>query len=292
MAQARGAVETNHVRVPAAAGLGLLGHHSEISPRQGGCWYNRSRRMADSRWKVQVLLAGSWRGATSVLISGHRHHIIVDTGMPHEDHQLVKALDQRGIRPEDVGAVINTHFHIDHVSNNHLFPNSLLYASQQSYDWCRSLYASLLNNENWEKLVLKYYPETFDYERARDRMAAMRKFALRWWDEGRLGDPSRFRWIETHGLPDGLEGVVTSGHVPGHVSLIVRAGNGPTVIAGDALLARELEQNVATMIPANRKQYLHDRARLLSLAPAGGLIVPGHDREFAPEPDQPPPEAA
>ena len=206
--------------------------------------------------------------------------------MPHEAHQLVRALEQQGIRPEDVGTVINTHFHIDHVSNNHLFPKSLLYASRQCYDWCRSLYAALLDDENWEKLVLKYYPETLDHEAARERMTAMRRFALRWWDETRLGDRSRFRWIDTHPLPDEFEGLVTSGHVPGHLSLIVHTGSQPTVIAGDALLARELEQNVITMIPHNRQQFLCDRERVLALAAAGGLIVPGHDREFAPEAGQ------
>ena len=48
-------------------------------------------------WKVEELLAGSWRGATSVLISNGRYHIVVDTGMPHEGHLLVKALQSRGI---------------------------------------------------------------------------------------------------------------------------------------------------------------------------------------------------
>ncbi len=208
--------------------------------------------------------------------------------MPHEAHQLVKALEQHGIHPEEVTTVINTHFHVDHVSNNHLFSNSLLYGSQQSYEWCSSLYAALLDNENWEKLVLKYYPETFEYETARERLTAMRKFALRWWDEGRLGDRSRFRWIEKHALPDGFDSVVTSGHVPGHLSLVVHAASQPIVIAGDALLARELEQNVITMIPHNRAQFLHDRERVLAIGAAGGLIVPGHDREFAPDLSQPP----
>ncbi len=218
-----------------------------------------------------------------MLISDHHHHVVVDTGMPHEAHQLVKALGQQGVHPEDVTTVINTHFHIDHVSNNLLFPNSLLYASEQCYEWCLSLYAALLDNENWERLVLKYYPETFDYETSRERMTAMRRFALRWWDEGRLGDRSRFRWIEKHPLPDGLERLVTSGHVPGHLSLVVHTAGQQTVIAGDTLLARELEQNVVTMIPHNRAQFLRDRERVLAIAAAGGLIVPGHDREFAPE---------
>jgi len=228
-------------------------------------------------WKVEVLLAGSWRGATSVLLSNARHHVVVDTGMPHEAHLLVKALKQRGLQPEDIHGVINTHFHVDHVLNNSLFQKSIIYAPQESYDWCRSLYSDLLDEQNWEKLLLKYYPEAFEYERARTHMEKLRKLALRWWDLKRLGLPSQFRWAENHPLPEGLEGLVTSGHVPGHFSVIVHGAEQPTLIAGDALLSRERDDEVVTMIPVNRKQFQSDREHILART---GRILPGHDREF------------
>jgi glyoxylase-like metal-dependent hydrolase (beta-lactamase superfamily II) len=233
--------------------------------------------MADSGWKVSVLLTGSWRGATSVLLSNRRHHVVVDTGLPHEAHQLLKALKQNGLEPGDIGTVINTHFHVDHVLNNTLFPSSVIYATQQSYDWCLSMYSDVANDAHWEKLALKYYPETLDFEDARNNMGWLRKFALRWWDVKRLGEPSRFRWMETQPLPEGLESLITSGHVPGHASLIVHSGEMPTVIAADALLSREHDEQVLTMIPYNRRQYHLDRARILSL---GGHILPGHDAGF------------
>jgi glyoxylase-like metal-dependent hydrolase (beta-lactamase superfamily II) len=238
--------------------------------------------MANLDWKVSVLLTGSWRGATSVLLSNRRQHIVVDTGLPHEAHQLLNALKQRGLAPADVGAVINTHFHVDHALNNTLFPSCVVYATQQSYDWCRSLYSDILNDAGWEKVALKYYPETHDYEKSAGNMKKLRKFALRWWDAKRLGDPSRFRWLETQPLPEGLESLVTSGHVPGHVSIIVHGGESPTVIAADALLSREHEEQVLTMIPFNRAQYHLDRTRILSI---GGYILPGHDRGFLAPPN-------
>ena len=240
---------------------------------------DRPHRPDWPQWKVEELLAGSWRGATSVLISNGRCHIVVDTGMPHEGHLLVKALESRGIGPADVRLVINTHFHIDHVLNGNLFGHSLIYATQHSFDWSRSLYSDLADGQNWEKLVLKYYPETFQHERARTHMANLRKLALRWWDVKRLGAPEQFRWIETHPLPEGIESFVTSGHVPGHLSLVVSTGENVTVIAGDALLSREREEEerVATMIPHNSAQFRLDRARLLRL---GDRILPGHDHEF------------
>lgn len=98
--------------------------------------------MQELSWKLDVLLTGSWRGATSVLLSDDRRRVVVDTGMPHEASQMVGALRARGLALEDVSEVINTHFHVDRVLNNSLFPQSAIYATQQSYDWCRSLYSA------------------------------------------------------------------------------------------------------------------------------------------------------
>jgi glyoxylase-like metal-dependent hydrolase (beta-lactamase superfamily II) len=109
-------------------------------------------------------------------------------------------------------------------------------------------------------------------------MGKLRKLALRWWDPKRLGSSSQFRWIEKHALPDNLESLLTSGHVPGHASIIVHGGKQRTVIAGDALLSRKNDEKVLTMIPHQRKQFQEDRARILAMQ---ARIVPGHDREFS-----------
>jgi glyoxylase-like metal-dependent hydrolase (beta-lactamase superfamily II) len=231
-------------------------------------------------WKVDLLLAGSWRGATSVLLSNGEHRIVVDTGMPHEAPLLLRALDERGLKASDVSALINTHFHVDHVLNNSLFPQCRIYASQRSYDWCCSLYSDLRDDLGWERLVLKYYPETFDYERARDLMGKLRKLGLRWWNRRSVGAPEQFIWIENHPLPEGLDVHVTSGHVPGHLSVIVRNGAEPTVIAGDALLSRDRDDQILTMIPYNRAQSHRDREGILALP---GRILPGHDQPFTAE---------
>jgi glyoxylase-like metal-dependent hydrolase (beta-lactamase superfamily II) len=230
-----------------------------------------------SEWRFEVLLTGSWRGATSTLLSRGQHRIVVDTGLPHEAHQLVAALESRGLRPDDIEIVINTHFHVDHVLNNCLFPSSTIYTPQQSYDWCCSLYSDLRSEGGWEAAVLRYYPETLEEARFVENMAKLRNFALRWWDTERLGARSQYRWIEMEGLPEGLEALITSGHVPGHASIIIPQPLQPVVIAADALLSREHDERILTMIPFNRVQYHEDRARILAL---GGYIIPGHDRGF------------
>jgi glyoxylase-like metal-dependent hydrolase (beta-lactamase superfamily II) len=233
--------------------------------------------METSEWKAKVLMPGNWRTATSVLMSNGKRHIVVDTGMPHEAHLLLEALEQQGLRASDIYSVINTHFHIDHVLNNALFPNSLIYASQESYDWCCALYSDLADEQHWEKLLLNYYPEMTCYEHVRDRMHQMRKFTLRWWDLNRLGTRFQLRWLEQHALPEGLEALFTSGHVPGHVSVIIPDGLKATIIAGDALLSRANDDRIMTMISHNREQSLRDRELVLA---KGERIFPGHDAEF------------
>ncbi|HUI43166.1 MAG TPA: MBL fold metallo-hydrolase [Terriglobia bacterium] len=236
--------------------------------------------MAGSEWKAELLLTGSWRGATSVLLSNGRHHLVVDTGMPHEAPQLLRALEARGLKPADVSGLISTHFHVDHVLNNSLFPACPIHASQRSYDWCCSLYSDLQDDLHWERLVLKYYPETFDYERARELMGKLRKLGLRMWDRKRMGAPEQFVWIENRALPEGLQAHITSGHVPGHVSILVPDGGGSTVIAGDALLSRDRDDQILTMIPYNREEFRRDREGILAMS---GRILPGHDQPFQAE---------
>ncbi|MGH9355366.1 MAG: MBL fold metallo-hydrolase [Terriglobia bacterium] len=235
-------------------------------------------------WKADVLLEGNWRGASSVLLRGASGPVLIDTGMPNDASRLVAALAKHGLRPGDIRCLINTHFHVYHVSNNYLFPDSLIYATQQSHDWCIGLYSALADGTNWKKLTLDYYPETFNYGNAEDLMDKGRKIALRWWDATRVGSPSQFRWMECHSLPADIEAMLTSGHVPGHASLLVRNGDSTTIVAGDALLTRSDDDHVLTMIPQCRSQYIKDREKILSFQ---GAVIPGHDRAFQNTPDPP-----
>jgi glyoxylase-like metal-dependent hydrolase (beta-lactamase superfamily II) len=233
--------------------------------------------MLDSHWKIDVLLTGNWRGAASVLLSSDSERVLVDTGLPHDAHQVVSALEKRGLATSDITCIINTHFHIDHVSNNCLFPQVPIFTTQESFEWCLALYSDIGRCGDWERLVLKYYPETLEYPNARQLMEKIRKIGLRWWDAKRIGSRSQFRWIETHGMPGGMNLLLTSGHVPGHASLILRNERELAVVAGDALLTRNHDYQVLTMIPHCRAQYEKDRERILRM---DGLIIPGHDRAF------------
>ena len=55
------------------------------------------------------------------LISTDTRKIIVDTGLKGEEKIILKGLAERGLNPEDIDSVINTHTHRDHTGNNFLF---------------------------------------------------------------------------------------------------------------------------------------------------------------------------
>jgi glyoxylase-like metal-dependent hydrolase (beta-lactamase superfamily II) len=59
------------------------------------------------------------RSSVTLITSGTM--IIEDTGQKGEEWLLLDALARKGLRPEDIDLVVNTHSHPDHCSNNRLF---------------------------------------------------------------------------------------------------------------------------------------------------------------------------
>jgi N-acyl homoserine lactone hydrolase len=66
--------------------------------------------------------------STVTLVSGSGGDILVDTGAAHHRDDLLSALDTLGLSPSSVGAVVNTHLHVDHCGNNDLFGRARFYA--------------------------------------------------------------------------------------------------------------------------------------------------------------------
>ena len=83
----------------------------------------------------------------SYYLEGAGHKIIVDTGgsppdgvrwQPYsrdENESLDNALSAIGVPTGEIDAVILTHLHWDHASNNHLFPNARLIVQKKEYDY-------------------------------------------------------------------------------------------------------------------------------------------------------------
>lgn len=64
-------------------------------------------------------------GSNVVLIRDGKKNILVDTGSPGEDKKIIAALKKEKLKTEDIGIVIITHPHADHIANNFLFPKAL-----------------------------------------------------------------------------------------------------------------------------------------------------------------------
>lgn len=71
--------------------------------------------------------------STVTLIAAGKDNIIVDTALPSEGAQITRALSSRGLTPDDIGTVINTHLHADHIGNNGMFPRARFIAHAKEF---------------------------------------------------------------------------------------------------------------------------------------------------------------
>ncbi|MDX2163180.1 MAG: MBL fold metallo-hydrolase [bacterium] len=163
----------------------------------------------------------------NLLIHAHGKHIVVDTGygrrmtekqirnfqLTRPTGDLLDALARIGLPPEAVDLVINTHLHGDHCGGNLIagddgalrpaFPNAEYVVQRREYD------DALRPNE---RTRATYSADNFAPLVASGQM--------------RLLDG------DTDLLP-GVRGVVTPGHVPGHMSVIVESGGGSLMFVCD-----------------------------------------------------------
>jgi N-acyl homoserine lactone hydrolase len=194
--------------------------------------------------------------------TGDGTNVLIDSGlpvnvqpprgmpMPTMGKNVIEQLKQLGLRPGDIDLLICTHFDGDHSGHHAAFTNAELIVQRQHYELARSGYP---------------------------RFAGTREQ----WD-----DPSlRYRQIEgdTQLLP-GLELIETSGHVPGHQSVLVRLPQtGPVLLTIDAVGQQKAfipereagprDENIEMMHASTRKLIgLVQREHV-------SLVIFGHDGE-------------
>ncbi len=68
-------------------------------------------------------------GSSVSLIETSAHRILVDTSARESLPLILSRLEELGIRPGEIDAIINTHLHSNHTANNDAFPNAEVYAS-------------------------------------------------------------------------------------------------------------------------------------------------------------------
>ena len=195
-------------------------------------------KLADEKWNITSLCLGQMtlpRTAFSgeldpdlkidipilgFLLRNGRETVLVDTGMRAEYFEqmaigdvkprgsteiLLHALEQEGLKPEDIDTVIYTHLHYDHSGNADLFPDAVTYVQKTEYD-------NMLNPYPFQQARMDYFPDT------PGRLARIKRLIL---VDGDLK------------LSNGLELYLTPGHSRGGQTIVVPTPKGRFVLTGD-----------------------------------------------------------
>jgi N-acyl homoserine lactone hydrolase len=192
------------------------------------------------------------------------HNVLIDTGFPrrYDLHEMGLRLNERdyivdqlatvGLAPHDIHYLICTHFDPDHAGSHDAFPDAELIVQRRHYEVARA--------------------------GAHPRFERMRPH----WDHPSL----RYRLIDGDTtLLSSIELIETSGHVPGHQSVLVRLPQtGPVLLAIDAVTqAVQFDAEARELGPQDMDEadVRASTGKLVELARREGaaLVVFGHDAE-------------
>jgi N-acyl homoserine lactone hydrolase len=195
--------------------------------------------------------------------TGDGKNILIDSGLPLNFQpppemaaqfkieygiNVIEQLASIGVQPADIDILISTHYDVDHAGNNAAFPNAQLIVQRQQHEVASGGHPRFAPvRSQWEQPASRYQLLDGDTE-----------------------------------LRPGLELIETSGHVPGHQSVLVHLPHtGPVLLAIDAVAVQEhftpdrpggpMDADAAGAIVSTRK--------LIDLAEKkhASLIIFGHD---------------
>jgi N-acyl homoserine lactone hydrolase len=187
-------------------------------------------------------------------------HILIDSGLPadvplppgvvppSQENNVIGQLAGLGLHPDDIDLLICTHFDVDHAGYHDAFTKAELVVQREHYTLARS---------------------------GHPRFAPARAH----WDHPAL----RYRLVDgdTELLP-GLTLLETSGHTPGHQSVLVRLPQtGPVLLTIDAVMMQRLftPDRQASPVDDNEEQLRASTRKLLNLVEHEqvALVIFGHD---------------
>lgn len=187
-------------------------------------------------------------------------NVLIDSGYPEthyrgpeaqrpESDWVVNRLAEIGLKPSDIDTVICSHLDVDHAGCHDAFPNADFVVQAGHLEAAKTMPRFQIIREHWDDPRLKYRTVDGDVE-----------------------------------LMPGIELIETSGHVPGHQSILVRLPKtGPVLLAVDAITT-----DFTGFTPETRPTGVYDNdvegtrkstRKLVDLAEREGvaLIVRGHD---------------
>src|SRR5579859_5049864 len=192
--------------------------------------------------------------------TGDGKNVLIDSGYPADyasrpgsapierGKNVIEQLAELGLQPGDINLLVCTHFDVDHAGFNDAFTQAELIVQREHYELARG---------------------------GHPRFAGARPH----WDHPAL----RYRQIDgdTELLP-GLTLLETSGHTPGHQSVLVHLPHtGPVLLAIDAVAIQRLftTERRATPIDDNEEQLRASTRKLLDVVEREhvALVVFHHD---------------
>ncbi len=171
-------------------------------------------------------------------------------------------LRERGIEPSSVGTVIMTHLHPDHASAIVDYPEATFLVSSAEWE-------AASDGGQRDGYVKRQFDHGFDYR-------------LIDFDSNDANSFSGFaRSFDVFG--DGSVRVVfTPGHTLGHMSVVLRTGNGEVLVAGDAIfMHRTLDDDHLPHLVADEHLFRRSmrEIRQYKKETPDALVIPGHDWE-------------
>lgn len=166
-------------------------------------------------------------GLNCLLIQTPDNKILVDTGIGEKlkerfkdiyrverDFSLIEVLHRRGIEPDDIDKVINTHLHFDHCGGNTVkrggksvptFPNAQYIIQRQ--EWYDATHPN-------ERTKASYLKENFVPLEENDQLLLV---------DGE------------HEVSKGVKVIVTNGHTQGHQSVLIESDGSKAIYLGDLI---------------------------------------------------------
>lgn len=190
---------------------------------------------------IPAFTSRGWLGyCTTVLFRLNDRWALYDAGHYSDRSQVLAALAAARIEPADIGYVVLSHLHFDHVLNLPLFRNAVVILAQAELDYARAVSAGILEDhaipESWPELLKER-----ELHAVQDSMA----------------------------LDAGMEAVVIPGHTPGCLVLFCDTPV-PVAICGDALKnGWEIYRPPAAT-----------EAGIETIKTRARIFIPGHDRPF------------
>ena len=167
------------------------------------------------------------------------------TVLMNPEDDIAHRLAEIGLTVGDIDVLVATHFHFDHAGNHGDFGASRIVVQREHYEFAMA-HHDPFTRDLWDLPHLTY--ELVD------------------------GDV---------GLAHGIELITTSGHAPGHTSLLVRLPKtGPVLLAIDAISTFENLETDNWGTAADPMAARESAHRLAEIAEReGALLVTGHDPE-------------